>query len=371
MSPLPFNDLSLRGTPLGAEIEAAIGRVLDSAWFVLGREVEAFERALAETLGFEEAVGVGSGTDALSLALEALGVAPGDEVVTSPLTAAFTALAVSRIGARPVFADVEPETLSLSAESVESRLTDRTRALLPVHLYGNACDMDAIGKLAEERGLVVVEDACQAHGASYRGRPLGGIGHAGAFSFYPTKNLGALGDGGMVVTNDRELAGRVRKLRNGGQSSRYLHELKGVNSRLDEIQAAVLRVKLPHLEAWNEKRRSLAAAYDRALEGTAVVPVRPRAASVSARHLYVVRTGAREPLMRHLEARGIQSLIHYPVPTHLQPAYADGAAPAGSCPVAERAAREIVSLPLYPSMSEADVERVAEAVREVAPSPRG
>jgi dTDP-4-amino-4,6-dideoxygalactose transaminase len=368
VTPIPFNDLRIRGTPLESGIRDAIARVVDSAWFVLGREVEAFERELAEALGVETAVGVGNGTDAISLALESLGVGPGDEVVTSPLTAAFTALAVSRIGATPIFADVEPDTLSLSPESVEERITERTRAILPVHLYGNACDMDRLMAVAAGRGLVVVEDACQAHGGSYAGRPLGGIGDAGAFSFYPTKNLGALGDGGMVVTRDPDLAERVRRLRNGGQSSRYRHELRGVNSRLDEIQAAVLRVKLPHLETWNEKRRALAASYDRALEGTLAMPVRPREGSVSARHLYVVRTPERDGLMRHLEARGIQSLIHYPVPTHLQPAYADASASEGSCPIAEDAARSIVSLPLYPSMTEADVRRVAAAVRDFEPA---
>ena len=368
MRPLPFNDLAILGTPLEAEIQAAIARVVASGWFVLGREVEAFERELAETLGFAAAVGVGNGTDAISLALEALGIGPGDEVVTSPLTAAFTALAVSRIGARPVFADVEPDTLSLSVASVEARLTKHTRAIVPVHLYGNACDMDGLVAFAHEHGLVLVEDACQAHGASYRGRPLGGIGHAGTFSFYPTKNLGALGDGGMVVTGDRALAERIRRLRNGGQSSRYRHEDRGINSRLDEIQAAVLRAKLPHLLSSNEKRRALAEAYERLLEGAGLTPVRPRDGSVSARHLFVVRSPDRDALMRHLEARGIQTLIHYPVPTHLQPAYADSGFDEGSCPVAEEAARSIVSLPLYPSMTEADVQRVADAVRSFEPA---
>ncbi len=282
----------------------------------------------------------------------ALGVGPGDEVVTSPLTAAFTALAVSRIGAKPVFADVEPETLTLSVESARRRITSKTRVLMPVHLYGNASDIAGAMALAKDHGLAVVEDACQAHGGRHGGKHLGTLGNVGTFSFYPTKNLGALGDGGMVVTRDDELAARLKRLRNGGQSSRYRHDELGVNSRLDEIQAAVLRVKLKHMEAKNERRRELAALYEEALEGSAVRPVAVRDGGVSARHLFVIRAPERDALAAHLKERGIETLIHYPIPAHLQKAYASLGQGEGSCPNAEKACGEILSLPLYPDPSE-------------------
>ncbi len=358
-----FNDLSLTGRPTEEEVRDAIGRVVDSGWFILGPEVEAFESELARAVGSRHAVGVASGTDAITLALMASGVGAGDEVVTTPLTAVFTALAISRIGARPVFADVEEATLLLSPSSAAARTTERSRALVPVHLYGNACAIDELAGLAQERGLALVEDACQAHGATFRGKSLGGFGAAGAFSFYPTKNLGGLGDGGAVVTDDSELAEKVRRLRNGGQSSRYRHEEIGFNSRLDELQAAVLRVRLRHLSTENETRRALAKLYEDGLSETPVTPVETLDGCESARHLMVVRAPKRDELMAHLEGRGIQTLIHYPIPTHLQPAYRN-AESVGSCPVAEEAAQSIVSLPLYPSLSEQSVRLVVEAVRD-------
>jgi dTDP-4-amino-4,6-dideoxygalactose transaminase len=325
--------------------------------------VEAFELEYAAFVGTERAVGVASGTDALSLSLVALGVEPGDEVVTSPLTATFTALAISRMGGRPVFADVDPETLNLSPRSVEFRLSDRTKAIIPVHLYGNPCDLPTLRELARTNRVHLVEDACQAHGAKFGGQPVGGWGDAGCFSFYPTKNLGALGDGGMVVTNDGRLADRVKRLRNGGQVNRYVHEEVGYNSRLDELQAAVLRVKLPRLTRWNQRRRDLAELYNRLLEGTPLRTMRVLPGAEPVVHLYVVRAPDREGLQESLIGEGIQTLIHYPLPAHLQPAYSNLGQAEGTCPVAEQAAREILSLPLYPEMDESQVERVAEAIR--------
>ena len=364
-----FNDLAIRDDDLSRDIDEAIRRVIASSWYVLGPEVEAFEEEFRRVSGTTHGVGVASGTDAISLSLLALGVGPGDEVVTSPLTAAFTALAISRLGARPVFADVDEDTLALSTESVHDRITSRTKAIVPVHLYGNACDMDALMDLAEQRGLYVVEDACQAHGARYRGKPLGSFGHAGAFSFYPTKNLGALGDGGFIATDDKKLAAHLKRLRNGGQSSRDVHESIGFNSRLDELQAAVLRAKLPRLERGNDRRREIAKRYVGALEGTELVPVAVLEIAVSARHLFVVKARSRDALEGHLGERGIQTLVHYPVPVHLQPAYRSLEQREGSCPVAEAAAKSIVSLPLYPTMTDEDVDCVVQALRALRASP--
>jgi len=362
-----FNDLSIGGAAPAAEIEAAIARVLASGWFILGPEVEAFEREIVSAFGCGNAVGVANGTDAITLALMAVGVGPGDEVVTTPLTAAFTALAVSRLGAKPVFADVEPETLTLAVESVAHRITSRTRALMPVHLYGNASDIEGMLALADAHGLPVVEDACQAHGARHDGKTLGSIGRVGTFSFYPTKNLGALGDGGMVVTRDDELAAKLKRLRNGGQSARYRHDEIGFNSRLDEIQAAVLRVKLKYLESKNERRRELSRLYEEALEGSGVRPVAVRDGCTSARHLFVIRSSNRDALAAYLKERGIETLIHFPIPTHLQKAYESLGQGPGSCPNAEKACGEVLSLPLYPTLPTANIGRVADAIRSFHP----
>jgi dTDP-4-amino-4,6-dideoxygalactose transaminase len=358
-----LNDLSLGGAAPAPEIEAAIARVLASGWFILGPEVEAFEREIVSSFDCGNAVGVGNGTDAITLALMAVGVGPGDEVVTTPLTAAFTALAVSRLGVKPVFADVEPETLTLSVESVARKITSKTRALMPVHLYGNAANIEGMLELADAHGLAVVEDACQAHGSRHHGKSLGSLGRAGTFSFYPTKNLGALGDGGMVVTRDDEIAAKLKRLRNGGQSSRYRHDEIGVNSRLDEIQAAVLRVKLKYLESRNERRRELSRLYEQALEGSAVRPVAVRDGCTSARHLFVIRAPNRDALAAHLKKSGIETLIHFPIPTHLQRAYESLGQGPGSCPNAEKACEEILSLPLYPTLANEVVGRVADAIR--------
>ena len=359
---VPFVDLRLHVRPLRRELDEAMGRVLDSGWFVLGAENEALERELAAALGTRDAVTVANGTEAIQLALEAHGVGPGDEVLTTPLTAAFTSLAIVRCGAVPVFVDVDPATLTLDPSLLGAALTSRTRAIMPVHLYGQPADMDPILAFAREHGLVVVEDACQAHGAADRGRPVGFSG-CGALSFYPTKNLGALGDGGAILVNDSQVAERLRRLRNGGQTRRYQHDLPGMNSRLDELQAAVLRAKLPHLRAWTARRREIADIYRRELQGLGLTLPFERPEADSVYHLFVVRSRERERLTRALEERGVGTLVHYPVPLHRMAAFsATGRAPA-ALPVAENAAREVLSLPLYPEMRADDVTHVVEAVR--------
>jgi dTDP-3-amino-3,4,6-trideoxy-alpha-D-glucose transaminase len=345
-------------------VKRAIDRVIASGWFVLGPEVEAFEHEFAAASGAAHAVAVGTGTDAIALTLRALGIGEGDEVITTPLSAAYSALAIMMAGARPLFVDVDPERLTIDPARVAAAIGPRTRAILPVHLYGQPADMAAIERVASAHHLAVVEDCCQAHLATAAGRPVGTIGIAGAFSFYPTKNLGALGDGGAIVTSDRALADRLKRLRNGGQSDRYHHAEPGVNSRLDEIQAAVLRARLPRLPRWIERRRQLAADYRRQLRDAAVDPVPERDAG-HVYHLFVVRTNARDALQAHLTAQGVETLIHYPVPIPAQPAMA-GVAPA-DCPIAARACGEIISLPFYPALPDADLRAVADAARAFAP----
>lgn len=342
-----------------AAVRAAIDRVVARGWFVLGPEVEAFEAEFAAASGAGHAVGVGTGTDAIALILRGLGIGEGDEVITSPLSAAYSALAIVMAGARPVFADIDPARLTLDAHAAERAVTPRTRAILPVHLYGQPADMDAIAAVASRHNLAVVEDCCQAHVATANGRPVGTIGVAGAFSFYPTKNLGAMGDGGAVVTDDAALAERIRRLRNGGQTDRYHHAAFGVNSRLDEMQAAVLRARLPRLPEWTARRRALADRYRAALAGAAV-DVPPAFDRGHVYHLFVVRSRERQALQAHLASRGIETLIHYPVPIPRQPALA-AFAPA-ACPHADRACDEVLSLPLSPALTDADVDEVASAL---------
>lgn len=363
---VPFADFDAHVASQRAEIDAAMKRVLDSGWFILGPEVAAFENELCAAVEAPAAVAVGSGTDAIELALRAAGIGAGAEVITSPLTAAFTAMAILRAGATPVFADVDEATLNLDAAAVEARLSPRTRAIVPVHLYGHPADLDPLMALARRRDLVVVEDACQAHGARYKGRTVGTIGDAGALSFYPTKNLGAFGDGGAVLTSDLEAAARLRRLRNGGQSDRYHHEIAGANSRLDEIQAAVLRGKLRHLRDWTERRRALASLYHAELRGAPItLPVeQPYAWAVY--HLFVIRHSHRDALVEALAADGIETLTHYPVPLHLQRAFLSLGGRPGDHPVAEKACSEILSLPLYPELREEQVRHVAARVRDLA-----
>jgi dTDP-3-amino-3,4,6-trideoxy-alpha-D-glucose transaminase len=353
------------------EIGAAIERVVASGWFVLGPEVEAFESEFARAMGAAHAVGVGTGTDALALIFRALGIGPGDEVVTTPLSAAYTALAVMMVGARPVFADVDPVRLTLDPDRVQEAIGPRTRAILPVHLYGQAADMGPLERIAARHHLPIVEDCCQAHLATAAGRPVGTIGVAGAFSFYPTKNLGALGDGGAVITNDQALAARIKRLRNGGQTDRYHHQEPGVNSRLDELQAAILRARLPRLGPWTDRRRMLASRYRSLLAGTAGIDVPSERDPGHVYHLFVVRVGdaARDGLQTSLAAHGIETLIHYPVPIPRQPALA-GMDPR-DCPAAAQACNEVLSLPLHPGLSDTDVDTVAAAVQQTIEYFRG
>ena len=354
---VPFN--MLKPGDDRAEVERAIARVIDSGWFVLGPEVTAFEAEFAAAMGAGHAAGVNTGTDAIALALKALGIGPGDEVITSPLSAAYSALAIDMAGATPIFADIDPARLTLDPAAAAAAVTSRTRAILPVHLYGQPADLDAIHAVAARHALAVVEDACQAHLATHRGVPLGRGSAAAAYSFYPTKNLGALGDGGAVTTDDPALAERIRRLRNGGQTTRYHHDERGVNSRLDELQAAVLRARLPRLQAATAARRRLAAEYRIRLHHPAVqVPRQCDAGHVY--HLFPVLVTERDRFQAHLRAAGIETLIHYPVPIPRQPA-ATAWSPA-MCPVADRVTAEVVSLPLYPSLSAIAQAEVTAAV---------
>ena len=344
------------------EIQTAIDRVLQSGWYILGREVEAFEREFASYCGVKHAVGCASGTEALALALMVLGVGRGDEVVTVAHTAVPTVSAITMTGATPVFVDIDEHFL-MDASGIEAVITDRTKVILPVHLYGQMVDIDAIVTIAEEHGLRVVEDACQAHGAGYRGKKAGSWGSLGCFSFYPTKNLGCYGDGGAVTTDDKELYDRLVMLRNYGQEKRYYHTIKGINSRLDEIQAAVLRVKLSHLDEWNRKRRQVAVWYHEAIGDACVCPGEKRDAS-HVYHLYVIRARERDGLRAHLENAGITTLMHYPVPVHLQEAYKDLGYRVGDLPVTEATVKEILSLPMHPAVTEEGVHHVSAKIRD-------
>jgi dTDP-4-amino-4,6-dideoxygalactose transaminase len=360
---VPFLDLHLAED--ADAVRDAIARVVDRAWFVLGPEVESFEREFATACGTSHAVGVGNGTDALALILRALGIGAGDEVVTTPLSAAYTALAIVMAGARPVFADIDPDRLTLDPAAAERAITSRTRALLPVHLYGQPADMRAFAALAHRKNLALVEDCCQAHLATCAGQPVGTFGAAGAFSFYPTKNLGALGDGGAIVTRDAALAARVALLRNGGQTERYHHIETGINSRLDEMQAAILRVRLPRLPAWTNQRRTLAARYRALLEG-APITVPPEMDPGHVYHLFPIRAQQRAVLQDRLRRTGIETLVHYPRSISQQPAFAS--LDPAECPHAIRAAGEVLSLPLYPGLATDAVAAVAEAVRKESSS---
>jgi dTDP-4-amino-4,6-dideoxygalactose transaminase len=355
---MPF--MVLRPGEDAADVRGAIARVVERGWFVLGPEVEAFEAEFARVCGSARSVGVGSGTDAIALALRGLGIGPGDEVITTPLSAAYSALAIMMVGARPVFADVDPQRLTLDPAAAAAAIGPRSAAILPVHLYGQPADMPAFDALARRHNLALVEDCCQAHLATCGGRPVGTFGSAGAFSFYPTKNLAALGDGGAVTTSDPMLADRIRRLRNGGQTDRYRHVVAGVNSRLDEIQAAILRARLPYLPRWTSRRRALGLAYRERLvrEGSLVVP--PELEPGHVYHLFPVRCTNREAIRAHLAAAGIETLIHYPVPISRQPAL-ESEVPA-QCPIADSICSEVFSLPLYPAMPDRTVEIVARAV---------
>jgi dTDP-3-amino-3,4,6-trideoxy-alpha-D-glucose transaminase len=346
-----------------AEIDAAIAAVLDGGRYILGENVAAFEQEFARYVGADHAVGVASGTDALHLALRACGIGHGDEVVTVGHTAVATVAAVEMCGARAILVDVEPRYLTLDPDRFEAAITPRTKAVIPVHIYGHPADMAPISAIARRHDLRVIEDCAQAHGARYGDRRVGSIGHASAFSFYPTKNLGALGDGGLVATSDPDMARRVRLLREYGWDRRYTSEIAGWNSRLDEVQAAVLRVKLRWLDPDNAARARIAALYRELLAGTDVTLPSERPGSAHVYHLFVVRTPRRDALIQDLAARGVGALVHYPVPVHLQPAYRDRLAAPGALPVTESAAHAVLSLPMYPQLMDEQVRLVADAVR--------
>ena len=363
MTPIPLLDLRAQYQSHREEILSAIERVLDGMTLFLGPEQAAFEREFAAYCGVEHGVGVSNGTDALNLALRACGVGPGDEVITVSNTFIATVEAISLVGARTVFVDVDPETYTLNPKQLAQALTPRTRAIMPVHLFGHAADMDPIMAFAHEHHLVVIEDASQAQGATYKGKRVGSIGDIGCFSLYYSKNLGAYGEAGVCVTNSAEYASAMRLFRDHGSRVRYQHEIIGTNARLDEIQAAILRVKLPHLDDWNERRRQHAATYTRALAGVvAATPnVQPWAGHVF--YVYVVRVADRDRVRHELEAQGVLTGVHSPIPCHLQPACADLGYTRGDFPVTEAYADQILSLPLYPELTAEQIETVIESVK--------
>lgn len=362
---VPELALSRQYERLADQIQSAFAEVLSTQRFASGPKVAELEERLAQYCQARFAVAVASGTDALLVALLALGVRPGDEVITTPFTFFATAGAVHRVGARPVFVDIQPDTFNLNPERVAEALTERTRALLPVHLYGQMADMESLTDLARERELLLIEDAAQAIGASHRGHPAGSFGHAGCLSFYPTKNLGAYGEGGMVLCRDQEVAERARLLRNHGMTQQYLHHLVGFNSRMDELQAAVLLVKLRHLDRWNQARRERAAYYTELLADVPeVTPPAVDPHGVHVFHQYVIRAPRRDQLLEHLRSHGVGARVFYPRPLHLQPCFAELGYREGDLPEAERAAREVLALPLYPELRAQEQEYVVEKVAE-------
>jgi dTDP-4-amino-4,6-dideoxygalactose transaminase len=361
---VPFGDLKRQHTAIRAELDAAIGRVLASGWYVLGPETKAFEQEFAAFCGTKHAIGVANGTEALYLAMAALGIAAGDEIITVANASVYETLTALQANATPVFVDIEATSYNLDPAKLAAAITSRTKAIVPVHLYGRMADMNPILEIANQHGIPVIEDCAQAHGATYHGRTAGSLGFCAGFSFYPTKNLGAIGDGGMVVTNDDELAAKLRRLREYGWSQKYYTaDLGGLNSRLDELQSAILRVKLAHLTAWNQRRREIAALYYDLLNDTSLVlPEAPNDGD-HVYHLYVARHPERQRVMRELHERGIGTVIHYPIATHLQPIYSHLAAP-GSLPVTEQLCDDIFSLPIYPELTDDEVRAVATALRE-------
>jgi dTDP-4-amino-4,6-dideoxygalactose transaminase len=359
---VPFVDLQVHHAAIRGEVERAVRALLDRGDFILGGEVQRFEAEYAAFIGTRHAIGVGTGLSAIELALRAFDIAAGDEVITPANTFIATVLAIMGVGATPVFVDMDPATYAIDARAIGAAVTSRTRAIVPVHLYGQPVDLDAVMAVATRHNLLVIEDAAQAHGARYTGRRAGSVGHAAAFSFYPSKNLGAIGDGGMITTNDDAAAEKIRLLHNYGQRVKYHHSIAGTNSRLDTLQAAVLRIKLPHLDGWNAARRRHAAAYTARLGGLVQTPI--EAANVEhIYHLYVIETDRRDAVQTALTSRQIDTGIHYPVPAHLQEACAPLGYKAGQFPATEAAAARVLSLPMYPELTEQQIEYVADALR--------
>lgn len=362
---IPFLDLKRQHASIRTEIDEAIARVIDSGQFILGEEVEAFEEAFADKVGADHAIALNSGSSALHLAFLAAGIGPGDEVITVPMTFVASVATIGYTGARAVLVDIDPRFYTLDPNQIEAAITPRTRAIVPVHLYGQTAELEPILAIARRHGLLVIEDVAQAHLARYRDRPAGSLGDMGCFSFYPGKNLGACGEGGMVVTDNREYARTIRVLRDWGQDGKYNHVLKGYNYRMDAIHAAVLAVKLRYLEKWTLARREHAARYDRGLADSGLVLPKVMDDARHAYHIYATLTPERERLRRELAERDIQTNVHYPTPVHLLPGYGDLGYRAGDFPVAERVAREELSLPLFPEMTEEQVDIVCQAVREI------
>ena len=360
---IPVLDLKAQYQSIKDEIDAAVAGVLESTQFILGPAVRDLEQRVAAYCGCKYGVGVASGTDALRLTLTALSIGPEDEVITTPFTFIATANTISHCGARPVFVDIDPRTYNIDPAAIEAAITERTKAIVPVHLYGQPAEMDSIMELAEAHGLYVIEDAAQAIGAHYNGRRVGSIGHAGCLSFYPTKNLGAYGDGGMVVTNDAALAEKIDILRRQGSKKKYHAEVLGFNSRLDTLQAAILGVKLKYLDDWNEARRRVAQRYNEMLAGLPVTTPYESSDTYHVYHQYTIRAAQRDALAAYLKERGISTMIYYPLPLHLQRLYASLGYGEGSLPVSEAASREVLSLPMYPELMEEQQVAVAEAIR--------
>lgn len=362
---IPFVDLKAQYAGIKGEVNAAIQNILDTTQFILGNEVKEFEKEFAAFSGAQHGIGVNTGTSALHLALLAAGIGPGDEVITVPFTFVATVAAIRYTGATPVFVDIDPVTFNMDPAQIEGAITPRTRAILPVHLYGQPADMDAIVAVARKHNLVVIEDACQAHAAEYKGRRVGGIGDMAAFSFYPGKNLGAYGEGGMVTTNNEQYARTIRMLRDWGAETKYHHVLKGYNFRLEGMQGAILRVKLKYLDRWTEARRAAARRYDTLLEGSGIKTPVALAHNRHVYHIYAIRSPDRAAWMDALNKAGVQTGIHYPTPVHLLPAHADLGYKAGQFPHSEKAARETLSLPMFPELTEAQTSKVASALRSI------
>jgi len=359
---VPFFDLKTQYDAIRHEIEAAVIQVLNGTQYVLGPEVAAFEEAFAGYCSCAHGIAVNSGTSALHLALICSGIGPGDEVITTPHTFVATVASILYAGAHPVFVDIEPRTMTIDPQAIPQAINERTKAIIPVHLYGQCADMDPILAIAKQKGLTVIEDACQAHGARYKGSRAGSMGDLGCFSFYPSKNLGACGEGGIVVTNNSEYARKLRKLRDWGAEKKYAHELKGYNYRMDNVQGAILRVKLKHLEQWTEQRRAAAACYCRQLSDIGVMTQHTPVDYHHVYHLFVIRSLKRNGLRAFLGEHGIQTAIHYPQPVHLFQAYADLGYGRGSFPQAEKATEEILSLPLYPEITKPMLDEVTDAI---------
>jgi dTDP-4-amino-4,6-dideoxygalactose transaminase len=357
---IPFGDLRRQYHSIKDKVDEAISKVLNKGSFILGENVESFEQEFSSFCGAKFGVGVGSGTEALHLSLLACGVKPGDEVITVANTAVPTVSAISFANAIPVFVDIDQESHNINPSKIEEKISEKTKVILPVHLYGQPADMDRILEVADQYKLKVVEDACQAHGAEYKGRKVGTFGNTGCFSFYPSKNLNAYGDGGVVVTNDEEIAIRLKMLRNYGKERRYYNPIKGFNSRLDEIQASILRVKLKYLDEWNEKRREIAQLYNTFLK--TVIKPKEMDYAKHVYHLYVIRSPKREQLQMYLREKGIGTLIHYPIPIHLQGAYRELGLKDGSLPITEKYASEILSLPIFPELTNEEIEYISTSV---------